>query len=87
VIIALTEKGKKMSTTEFTTFLDNNSTHGEEIVMIIGGPYGLHESILNLANFQLSLSALTFTHEMARLILLEQIYRATTILTGKQYHY
>lgn len=57
-----------------------------ELVFVIGGPLGLSESVLNRADWRWSLSALTFTHEMARLILLEQLYRAHTILRGEKYH-
>lgn len=87
VIFALHEKGKAFTSPQFAKFLEDNSTRGEMIIFIIGGPLGLHESILNLATQQISLSELTFPHQMVRTILLEQLYRATTILKGKNYHY
>jgi 23S rRNA (pseudouridine1915-N3)-methyltransferase len=72
---------------ELATYLEKNSARGEQIVFVIGGPLGLHESILQNASVQLSLSRLTFPHQMVRTILLEQIYRSVTIQMGKQYHY
>ncbi|MBI5221343.1 MAG: 23S rRNA (pseudouridine(1915)-N(3))-methyltransferase RlmH, partial [Candidatus Magasanikbacteria bacterium] len=56
-------------------------------VFVIGGPLGLDESILKMANLKLSFSAFTFTHQMIRVFLLEQIYRAMMIGSGRQYHY
>lgn len=86
-VIALHERGKEFNSPLLAKFLEDHSTRGETIVFIVGGPLGLHESILNLANRQISLSQLTFPHQMLRTILLEQLYRATTILKGKSYHY
>lgn len=86
-VIALHETGREFTSIKFAEFLQANSTRGETLVFVIGGPLGLHESILTRANFQISLSAFTFPHQMVRPILLEQIYRAVTILQGKQYHY
>jgi len=87
LIIALHETGKELTSVQFSQFLEENSTRGETITFVIGGPLGLHESILKLAAIQLSLSQFTFPHQMVRTILLEQIYRAVTIQNGKQYHY
>ena len=87
LIVALHEAGKQFSSHQFASFLEEHSTRGETITLIIGGPLGLHQSILQLAEVQLSLSQLTFPHQMVRTILLEQIYRAVTIQKGKQYHY
>ena len=86
-VIALHERGKEFTSPLFAKFLEDHSTRGETIVFIVGGPLGLHESILNLADMQISLSQLTFPHQMVRTILLEQLYRATTILNEKKYHY
>lgn len=58
-----------------------------EIYFVIGGHYGLHEEILHKADFVLSLSRMTFTHEMTRLVLLEQLYRSCMINAGRSYHY
>lgn len=86
-VIALHERGKEYTSPLFAKFLEANSTRGETIVFVIGGPLGLHESIVNIAHQQISLSQLTFPHQMVRTILLEQLYRATTILNEKKYHY
>ncbi len=86
-VIALHERGKEFVSPLFAKFLEEHSTRGEVITFVIGGPLGLHESILNLADIQISLSQLTFPHQMVRTILLEQLYRATTILNKKKYHY
>lgn len=87
IVIALHEYGKQYTSKEFAKFLEEHSTRGENIIFIIGGPLGLHSSILEKAHFQISLSEFTFPHQMVRTILLEQIYRSGTILHGKQYHY
>ncbi len=87
IIIAMHEQGKQFSSTELAEFLNNKSTHGDELTFVIGGSLGLHESILELAQYQLSLSPLTFPHQLARVILCEQLYRSATILQKKTYHY
>lgn len=87
LIIALHETGKEYTSIELAKFLKNKSEQGQRLVLIIGGPLGLDESILKKADSQLSLSKLTFTHQMVRPLLLEQLYRAATINSGKQYHY
>lgn len=86
LIVALHERGKEYTSLELAQFLNENSSRGEEIIFVIGGPLGLHESLLKKTQ-QISLSSLTFPHQMVRTILLEQIYRSATILQGKQYHY
>jgi len=83
-LIALDETGKEYSSTEFSKHLHKLQ---EEIVIILGGPLGLHDSIKNSAKETISLSRFTFTHQMARIILLEQIYRAAMINAGRKYHY
>lgn len=87
VVIALDEHGKEFPSVQLAEFFKTKSAHGERLVCIIGGPLGLHKMLRGRAQFTLSLSQLTFPHQMARIILLEQIYRSHTILTGKQYHY
>jgi 23S rRNA (pseudouridine1915-N3)-methyltransferase len=88
LIIILDEHGKAFTSVQFAQQLKNITTgQTNNIVFIIGGPLGLDESILNLANLKLSLSSLTFTHQMARIFLLEQIYRAAMINAGRKYHY
>lgn len=86
IVIALHERGKEMLSTELATTLEQKSQQGARLTFIIGGPLGLHESILAKADIQLSLSQLTFPHQMVRTILLEQLYRSVMIGKGK-YHY
>lgn len=86
-VISLHERGTELTSTQLANFLEENSTRGENLVFIIGGPRGLHSDILNSAHKQISLSQLTFPHQMVRTILLEQIYRSVTIMQGKNYHY
>lgn len=87
-LIALDEHGKGFSSQQFAQFIGKNRDfEGANITFIIGGPFGLDAKILTQAKLKLSFSAFTFTHEAIRTLLLEQIYRAFTILTGKTYHY
>jgi 23S rRNA (pseudouridine1915-N3)-methyltransferase len=86
ITIALHERGKEMLSTELATTLEQKSQHGDRLTFIIGGPLGIHESVLKKADLQLSLSQLTFPHQMVRTILLEQLYRSVMIGKGK-YHY
>ncbi|MBU0661167.1 23S rRNA (pseudouridine(1915)-N(3))-methyltransferase RlmH [Patescibacteria group bacterium] len=87
MVIALSEDGKQYDSPQFAQMLKKNTTHGEKILFIIGGPLGLDDSIKQAVHISISLSHLTFPHQMVRTILLEQLYRAETILLGKQYHY
>lgn len=88
VVIALDERGQEFTSHEFASFLNGSQEQGvRELVFIIGGALGLDESVTARANRVLALSRWTLTHEMARLVFLEQLYRAFTIITGKTYHY
>ncbi len=82
-IIALDERGKLFSSSEFAQQLSADS---RRVIFIIGGPFGLSEEVKKTAHELLALSRMTFTHEMARLLLLEQIYRAISIIKGRKYH-
>ncbi|OGH92672.1 MAG: hypothetical protein A2563_03295 [Candidatus Magasanikbacteria bacterium RIFOXYD1_FULL_40_23] len=85
-IIVLDEHGKNFSSKQFAQhFTELEQFH--HLTFIIGGPLGLHESILKLAKLKLSLSSMTFTHQMARVFLWEQIYRAMMINSSRNYHY
>jgi 23S rRNA (pseudouridine1915-N3)-methyltransferase len=86
-IIALDEIGKEMSSVAFSTFLEEKKMMTSEIVFVIGGPLGLDVSIRKLAQTTISLSKLTFTHQMIRIVLLEQLYRSQMIANGRKYHY
>ena len=85
--IVLDEKGRLLSSRSFASSFEKWGQTGlKEMTFIVGGPYGLNEEIKAEADFRLSLSPLTLTHAMARMVLLEQIYRAFTILRGEPYH-
>jgi 23S rRNA (pseudouridine1915-N3)-methyltransferase len=86
-VVALDRRGKMLSSeglAEKIRVLQNRSV--EETCFLIGGPTGLSDSAIRTADFVLSFSPMTFTHEMSRLILLEQLYRAFTILRNEKYH-
>jgi len=86
VIILLEEKGNLRNSKDFSTFLERVGGLGKELVFVIGSGIGLHSSLKQYSNYSISLSPLTFPHNMARVLLEEQIYRACTILSGKEYH-
>lgn len=87
-IVVLDEHGKQFSSVDFSKKLSDLALAGDNsFVFVIGGPLGLHESILKLAKLKLSFSSFTFTHQMIRVFLLEQIYRAMMISANRQYHY
>lgn len=86
-IVALTRKGNQMSSRALARHLNELATYGRPgCVFLIGGAYGLSDRVLARASIRLSLSRMTLTHEMARLILVEQLYRAGTIMRGEPYH-
>jgi len=87
IIIALDENGICLDSVSFSNELQKYLNSAKDIVFIIGGVYGLDKSILNKADMRLSFSAFTFTHQMIRLLLVEQLYRCWTIKAGKSYHY
>ncbi len=82
------ENGMMYSSKEFAGFLDKKMISGlKELVLVIGGPYGFSGEIFEKAVSTISLSKMTFSHQMARLLCVEQIYRAFTILKGEPYHH
>jgi 23S rRNA (pseudouridine1915-N3)-methyltransferase len=88
LIILLDEKGKEMTSSEFAAFLNQKfSGGGRSLVFVIGGPYGFDDSVKKKAHFHLSLSRMTFSHQMVRLFFVEQLYRALTILRNEPYHH
>ena len=88
VAFLLDEKGKQYSSMEFARFLEKKMVSGlKEIILVIGGPYGFSTEVYNKANSKISLSKMTFSHQMARLLCVEQIYRAYTIINGEPYHH
>lgn len=86
IVILLEEKGQKRDSVEFAKFLERIGGLGQEIVFVLGSGIGLHSSLKEYSNYTISLSDLTFPHNLARILLEEQIYRACTILSGKEYH-
>lgn len=87
-LAALDERGREFTSHEFAHFLNDRIESGmRETAFVFGGAMGLDESITERADKVIAMSRWTFTHEMARLVLLEQIYRAFTIIKGKTYHY
>jgi 23S rRNA (pseudouridine1915-N3)-methyltransferase len=87
-VILLDEKGKEYTSVEFARIIqDKISYAGKDIVFIIGGAYGFSEAVYQRANSKLSLSRMTFSHQMVRAIFVEQIYRAFTIMRGEPYHH
>ena len=87
VIVLLDEKGKQFTSREFATKIDNwMNSSVKRVSFFIGGAYGFASEIYERANSQFSLSKMTFTHQMIRLFILEQLYRADQILQGKPYH-
>ncbi len=87
-LILLDEKGKQFSSMEFSQFLQKKMNSGlKKLVLVIGGPYGFGEKVYKRSNGQLSLSKMTFSHQMVRLFLIEQLYRGFTILRNEPYHH
>ena len=87
-LIALDENGRMLSSSELANFIQARASESKKtLVFLIGGAYGLDEQVLKRANFTLSLSALTFPHQLVRLILCEQVYRACSILRNEKYHH
>jgi 23S rRNA (pseudouridine1915-N3)-methyltransferase len=87
-LVSLDERGEGFTSHEFAALLNNTLESGvREIIFIIGGAMGLDEEVVARSQKTVALSRWTFTHEMARLVLLEQLYRAFTIIKGKTYHY
>lgn len=86
LVILLEEKGTLRNSMDFANFIERTGSQGKELVFVIGSGIGLHESLKQYSNYTVSLSPLTFLHNMVRIILEEQIYRACTILAGKEYH-
>ncbi len=87
-LVVLDEHGKQFSSVEFSKKISDLALQGNsQLVFVIGGPLGLDDSILKMAKLKLSFSSFTFTHQMIRVFLLEQIYRAMMIEGGRQYHY
>ena len=87
-LVALDERGKELSSEGLADFIQTRANQSiKNLVFLIGGAYGLDESVLTKANYKWSLSSLTFPHQLVRLILAEQVYRACSILKNEKYHH
>jgi len=87
-VILLDEKGIEFSSSQFAAYLDKKAISStSSIIFIIGGPYGFDNTVYQRANDKLSLSRMTFSHQMVRLFFVEQLYRAYTIIKGEPYHH
>jgi len=88
VVVLLDEKGQDYSSIEFSKYISKKMLAGtKQLVFVIGGPYGFSENIYKRANHKISLSKMTFSHQMVRLFVVEQLYRAFTILKNEPYHH
>jgi 23S rRNA (pseudouridine1915-N3)-methyltransferase len=87
-VVLLDDKGKQFTSMGFSEYISKKmlASH-KRMVFVVGGPYGFSERVYNRANGKVSLSAMTFSHQMIRLIFIEQLYRAMTILKGEPYHH
>lgn len=87
-LVLLDERGKEFSSMQFSDYLQRKMNSGlRRLVFVVGGPYGFSKDVYNKADEKLSLSKMTFSHEMIRLFFTEQIYRAMTIIRGEPYHH
>jgi 23S rRNA (pseudouridine1915-N3)-methyltransferase len=86
VLVALDERGRALSSVDFSQWLGAQQDGARDVAFVIGGDEGLAEVVRERARLVLSLSAMTLPHRLARLVLLEQVYRAFTILRGEPYH-
>ena len=87
-LILLDEKGKEFRSIEFSKYLQKKMNSGiRQLVLVIGGPYGFSDDVYKKAHQKISLSKMTFSHQMIRLFVVEQVYRAFTILKNEPYHH
>ena len=85
-VILLDEHGREFRSIEYAEWLQKKMGSGKDLTLVIGGAYGFSEAVYARANGKLSLSQMTFSHQMIRIMAIEQIYRAMTILRGEPYH-
>lgn len=87
-LVLLDERGKEMTSRDFSVYIDRKmSSVPKRMLFVIGGPYGFSKAMYERADDKISLSKMTFSHEMVRLFFTEQLYRAMTILRGEPYHH
>ncbi len=88
ILVLLDERGKQFSSVSFSEFLQKKMNSGiKQLIFVVGGPYGFSEAIYQKAQGKISLSTMTFSHQMVRLFFVEQLYRAFTILRNEPYHH
>lgn len=87
-VVLMDERGREMTSNEFSGYINKMASAGlRNLVFVIGGPFGFSPDVYARANDKLAISKMTFTHEMARVLTAEQIYRALSILNGSKYHH
>ena len=87
-LVLLDDKGKDFTSLQFAAYLEKKMhVVSKRIIFVVGGPYGFSDAVYKAASEKISLSRMTFSHQMIRLIFVEQIYRAMTILAGEPYHH
>ena len=87
-VVLLDERGRQRTSVDFASWLEKKMASGRKrLVFVTGGPYGFSQEVYDRADEMVSLSLLTFSHEMVRLFFIEQVYRAFTILRGEPYHH
>ncbi|RYD87398.1 MAG: 23S rRNA (pseudouridine(1915)-N(3))-methyltransferase RlmH [Sphingobacteriales bacterium] len=87
-VVLLDEKGSEFTSTQFSNYINKQMVgSASHLVFIVGGPYGFDATVYQRANDKISLSRMTFSHQMVRLFFIEQLYRAFTIIKGEPYHH
>lgn len=87
-LVLLDDKGKEYTSIKFAEYIERKMhTVSKKLIFVIGGPYGFSQTVYNKANEKITLSRMTFSHQMVRLIFVEQLYRAMTILNNEPYHH
>jgi Uncharacterized conserved protein len=87
-VILLDDKGDEFTSKQFATYIEKKASSGlKQLYFVVGGPYGFSQEVYQRANGKVSLSRMTFSHQMVRLVFTEQLYRAMTILRGEPYHH
>lgn len=86
-VVLLDEHGKEFRSVDYATWLQKKQNTAKHLVFVIGGAYGFSEAVYSRANEKISLSKMTFSHQMVRLIFVEQLYRACSIIRGEPYHH
>lgn len=87
-VILLDDKGDEFTSKQFATYIEKKASSGlKQLYFVVGGPYGFSQEVYQRANGKVSLSRMTFSHQMVRLVFTEQLYRAMTIIRGEPYHH